>query len=80
MDIELLKSFLLWSAALNYGLLLFSFAVFVLGRGWMYRLHRRWFDLEHATLDALLYLWFGLYKLAIVFFLLVPLLVLMALE
>lgn len=80
METEFLKSFLLWSAALNYGLLLLSFAIFVFARDWMYRLHRRWFNLEHTTFDAILYLWFGFYKLAIWFFLVVPLLVLLILR
>lgn len=80
MDTEFLTSFLLWSAALNYGVLVLSFAVFVLARGWMYRLHRRWFDLETATFDAILYVWFGFYKLAIWFFLIVPALVLLVLR
>lgn len=80
METEFFKSFLLWGAALNYGLLLLSFAVFLLARDWMYRLHRRWFNLEHGTFDAILYLWFGFYKLAIWFFLIVPLLVLIILR
>jgi len=80
METEFLKSFLLWSVALNYGLLLLSFAVFVLARDWMYRLHRRWFNLEPSTFDAVLYLWFGFYKLAIWFFLIVPFLVLLILR
>jgi len=80
METEFLKSFLLWSAALNYGVLLLSFAVFVFAREWMYQLHRRWFNIEHATFDAILYLWFGFYKLAIWFFLIVPLLVLLILR
>jgi hypothetical protein len=43
-------------------------------------LHRRWFNIEHATFDAILYLWFGFYKLAIWFFLIIPLLVLLILR
>jgi Family of unknown function (DUF6868) len=38
METEFLRSFLLWSAALNYGLLLLSFALFVFARDWMYPL------------------------------------------
>ena len=42
----------------------------------MQRLHQRWFALSDVQIDALLYAFFGIYKLAIWFFLLVPALVL----
>ena len=72
--------FLLWSGALNYLILLGSFLAWIGLRRWMRRLHRKWFDLTDATIDALVYAFFGLYKLGIWFFLLVPGLVLLALS
>jgi uncharacterized protein DUF6868 len=76
MNSALWPSFLLWAAILNYGVLILSFAGFVFAHDAMYRLHRRWFDLSVAQFDAALYFLFGLYKLGIWFFLLVPYLVL----
>jgi len=73
-------AFLLWCAAVNYGILLLAFGAFVFAHDAMYRLHRRWFDLSVARFDELTFGLFGLYKVAIWFFLLIPALVLMALR
>jgi hypothetical protein len=78
MDHERLVSFLLWCALANYGLLMLSFLASIWMRGPMRRIHQRWFALSDAQIDGLLYAFFGLYKLAIWFFLLVPALVLWA--
>ncbi|HEY0660311.1 MAG TPA: hypothetical protein VGD21_03170 [Lysobacter sp.] len=75
MDIEFWKSFLLWNAVINYAVLLLTFTVFLAAHDWLYRFHHRWFDLSEARFDAFWYGFIGLYKLAIWFFLLVPLLV-----
>lgn len=70
-----LLSFLLWCALANYVLLTLMF----LGTTWlrapMRRLHQRWFALTDSQIDGYLYAFFGFYKLAIWFFLLVPALV-----
>jgi hypothetical protein len=68
--------FLLWCAVANYGLLLVASFAAVALRTPMHRLHQRWFALTDAQIDAFLYAFLGLYKLAIWFFLLVPALVL----
>jgi hypothetical protein len=70
-------AFLLWCAAINYGVLLLAFGGFVLAHDAMYRLHHRWFDLSPTRFDELVYGMLGIYKLAIWFFLLVPGLVLL---
>ena len=76
MDALWMSNFLLLCAAANYGMLLLSFVGFVLARGLMYRLHRRWFALSDERLDTICYQFFGLYKLGIWFVLLIPGLVL----
>jgi len=80
MNPERLVSFLMWCAATNYGLLLLAFLASTWLRAPMQRLHQRWFCLTNAQIDALLYAFFGFYKLAIWFFLLVPALVLWCLS
>lgn len=75
-----LVSFLLWCAIANYGVLLLSFVAVVLARGWIHRLHGRWFGLSAAQLDMVMYSWLGAYKLAIWFFLIIPCAVLYALR
>jgi hypothetical protein len=76
MDNPKLLPFLLWCALANYVVLLVSFTAMIWMRGPMRRLHQRWFALTDAQIDAFIYAFLGLYKLAIWFFLLIPALVL----
>ena len=49
MAVNELKEFLLWSTAINYGVLFLWFGVFVFAHDWLYRLHTRWFKPSHYT-------------------------------
>lgn len=75
MNSELWTSFLLWCALFNYVALSLAFMVFVRAHDWLYRLHGRWFKLSIEQFDSVAYSGFGLYKLAIWFFLIIPALV-----
>ncbi|UHQ18872.1 hypothetical protein LVB87_11840 [Lysobacter sp. KIS68-7] len=68
--------FLLWCAAVNYGVLVLVFLAWLAARGPMRRLHQRWFALGDTQIDGYMYAFLGFYKLATWFFLLVPALVL----
>lgn len=72
MDLSQLSLFLLWCAAVNYGVLLLSFLGFVWARESMYRLHHRWFELSKNPFDGFVYGFFGLDKLAVWVLMLVP--------
>ncbi|MCK9490217.1 MAG: hypothetical protein M0Q42_12660 [Xanthomonadales bacterium] len=76
MDIEFLRPFLLWSVAVNYAILMIWFLALVFAKDWIRRLHGRWFDLSPTTFDALHYGGMAVYKIGIMLFNLVPLLVL----
>jgi hypothetical protein len=65
MTMEQVQSALLWSAGLNYGVLLLWFALFAGARGWVRRVHGRWFTLSDERFDALHYGLMGAYKLGI---------------
>lgn len=80
MDDPRLVPFLLWCALANYGLLMLAFVAATAMRGPMHRLHQHWFALTDVQIDAFLYLFLGLYKVAIWFVLLVPALVLWCLR
>lgn len=71
-----LTALLGWSALINYGVLLFWFALFALRRDFIYTLHTRWFNLEQASFDAIHYTAMAGYKLLVLVFNLVPWLVL----
>lgn len=77
MNIDWWVTFLAWSALLNYGVLLLTFFLFRAMRGWIHRVHRQWFALSPEQIDMACYAFMGCYKLAIWFFLLVPVIVLL---
>jgi hypothetical protein len=72
MSIETLRNFLLWSAVINYGLLLWWFLVFLMAHDWMYSFHGRWFRLSVEQFDAIHYTGMAVYKLGIILLNLVP--------
>ena len=76
MTVNELKAFLLWSTAINYGVLFLWFGVFVVAHDWLYRMHTRWFKLSVETFDALNYVGVSIYKIGVVLINLVPLIVL----
>ena len=76
MTVNELKEFLLWSTAINYGVLFLWFGVFVFAHNWLYRMHTRWFKLSVETFDALNYVGVSIYKIGVLLLNLVPLIVL----
>ena len=71
---EFLRDFLLYSLAINYGVLLVWFVAFLFARDAMHRLHGRWFRLQPDQFDAIHYCLMGAYKLGIFLFNAAPLL------
>lgn len=76
MNIEVARNFLLWCTIINYGILLLWFLFFVTARDWMYRFHGRWFRLSGEQFDAIHYTGMAVFKIGIILFNLVPLVVL----
>jgi len=72
MTVEFFGEVLLWSAVINYGVLVVWFAFFALAHDWMHRLHGRWFRLSAERFDAIHYASMAFYKLCIILFNLVP--------
>ena len=69
--------FLLWSLIINYVILLWWFGAFVFARGWMYRLHSRWFRISEERFDTIHYAGMAIYKIGILLFNLAPLIALL---
>lgn len=76
MNINDLHDFLLYSLAINYGILLIWFGFFALAHDWIYNLHSRWFNFSIQTFDTIHYAGLGIYKIGIILFNLTPLLAL----
>lgn len=72
MNTEFFRSFFLWCAVLNYGLLLWWFIVFIFAHDWLYRFHGHWFRLSVAQFDAIHYAGMAAYKIGIFLFALAP--------
>ncbi len=76
MSMEIVRRFFLWCTVVNYGVLLVWFLVFVFAHDLMLGLHGRWFRLSRDQFDALHYAGMSIYKIGILLFNLVPLVVL----
>jgi len=72
MNMTAIRSFFLWCTVVNAGLFFLAFLVCTLAGGWVYRMHSRCFPMPRETFNVVLYLLFGLYKLAIMVFNVVP--------
>jgi hypothetical protein len=76
MSVELTRSFFLWCAVVNYGVLLVWFLVFVFAHDGIQRIHGRWFHLSGDQFDALHYAGMAIFKIGIILLNLVPFVVL----
>ena len=76
MSTSVARQFLLWCTVIDYGVLLVWFLAFALAHDWMHRLHGRWFRLSREQFDALHYAGMSIFKIGILLFNLVPLVVL----
>ncbi|MEE2714885.1 MAG: hypothetical protein VYD34_02630 [Verrucomicrobiota bacterium] len=76
MIIENLCILLGWCSAINAVVLLVWFLAFVLARNLIFIIHTRWFKLSDERFDEIHYTIMGYYKIAWLFFNLLPYLVL----
>jgi len=76
MNPDLLCDFLLWSLAVNYAILLTWFFLFAYARGFVRKIHGRWFNLSDQTFDVIHYSGMAAYKILILIFNLAPLIAL----
>ena len=72
MTVELLRDFLGWCAIINMALLLFWVLWMMLARGFVYRMHGRFFKMPEEKFDATHYAGMLFYKLCIFVFNIVP--------
>jgi hypothetical protein len=70
--IQMLRDFLLWSAILNYAVLLGWFLAFTCAHQALYRLLGRWFRLSEEQFDSVHYAAMFAYKIAILSLNVVP--------
>lgn len=76
MQIEILRDLLAWCALTNIILYLWWVLTFIYAHDWMFRFHSRWFDLTQDRFDSIHYAGIAFYKILIIFFNLIPYVVL----
>ncbi|HKY72907.1 MAG TPA: hypothetical protein VJL88_13390 [Nitrospira sp.] len=69
MSVPFTRDVLLLSLAINYGILLVWFLVFVFGHEWLRQLHGKWFRLSNEQFDVLHYGGMAVYKIGVLLFL-----------
>ena len=72
MDIETLRAFFMWCTIINLGLFVLSFVMCAAARDLIFRVHGKWFPMPRETFNVVIYSFFGLYKILIWVFVLVP--------
>jgi hypothetical protein len=72
MKIQFISDFLLLCLAINYFIITLVFFSSVFARGWMFRLHTRWFHLSEENFDSVHYAGMAAYKIGILLFNLIP--------
>jgi hypothetical protein len=80
MSIEMARSFLLWCAVINCGLLAAGSLLAIFAHDGLYRLTSRWFRLSVEQFDAISYGWIVLYKIGILLLYVIPCIVLYILK
>ncbi|MEJ2093628.1 MAG: hypothetical protein P8X93_00175 [Gammaproteobacteria bacterium] len=76
MQIEILRDLLAWCALTNIVLYLWWVLTFIYAHDWMFRFHSRWFNLTQDRFDSIHYAGIAFYKILIIFFNLIPYVVL----
>jgi len=77
MNLETLRSALLWCFVINTAMLMVWFLMLALGRDWVYRMHGKWFKVSPEKFDAIHYSGIIFFKVFIFGFYLVPYLALL---
>lgn len=72
MTLESIRTLFLWSALMNYGIVLLWFSMFMMAHDWMYQMHGRWFRISREQFDAVHYAVMAIYKVGILLFNVVP--------
>jgi len=72
MDIQILTRFFMWCTILNFGLLMLIFILCMLASDLIYKTHGKWFSISRETFNVVFYSSIGIYKIFLLFFNVVP--------
>jgi hypothetical protein len=72
MTLEQIRCLLGWCSLINFILLWVSFVLLVLLRGWVYKIHSKFFPITEAQFNIAAYIFLGVYKLLVFVFNIIP--------
>ncbi|MBN1621786.1 MAG: hypothetical protein JW871_04265 [Endomicrobiales bacterium] len=72
MDLGKLQAFFMWGLLINLAIYIFSVGVTLSLRGFIARMHGKFFGLSEESVNKAVYLYFGIYKVIINAFFLAP--------
>lgn len=76
MTIFQIREMLGWCSLINVALMMISFVIICGAREWVYKVHSKWMPITEEQFNGLIYGIFGIYKILIIVFNIVPWLVL----
>ncbi|MCW8962194.1 MAG: hypothetical protein OQL16_00265 [Gammaproteobacteria bacterium] len=80
MSMSEVRDVLMWSAIINYSVLLWWFFFITMAHDWTYRMHSRFFQLTEQQFDVTHYAGIGLFKILVFIFNIVPWLAILIIE
>lgn len=72
MDLELIRNILGWSAVINFAILIVWFLAFVMGRDFMFKMHKKWFNVPKEKFNSINYTLMGIFEILIFLLFLAP--------
>ena len=72
MTLETLKELFMWMTLIHFGLFIWITVMCIVAKGFIQRVHGKLFGLAPETIKAFLYGYLGAYKIAFIFFALIP--------
>ena len=67
-----IRSALAWCTVIDFGILMLWFLFFFMAHDWMYRMHRKWYNISVDRFDTIHYAGIAFFKILILTFNLVP--------
>ena len=72
MTISEIREVLGWCSLINVVLMTISFLLLSSARGWVYKMHSKWFPITEPQFNMAIYCFFGLYEVLVFVFNIVP--------
>lgn len=72
MSVEIITKVLAWCTTINLALLILGAILFRISRGWIFRIHGRWYNLSNDQFNAINYGAIAFYKILFLVFNLIP--------